>query len=289
MGCAGIRALKTAGYRIAAVYTHAGDDAAAGESVAALCEGLRIPTFIFEGNEQEELVRMVQIAPDFLFSFYYRALLPDVVLSVAKRGAFNLHGSLLPKYRGRAPVNWVLVNGESETGVSLHYMTSRADAGDIVGQAKVAIADEDDARTLQQKLLVAGAELLKAVLPLIAKGTAPRQVQDLAAGSYFGRRTPDDGRIDWKRGASVVRNLVRAVARPFPGAFSAAAGRKFLVWEAVIVEGAGVAGEVVSVSPLIVACGEGAVCVVQGQVDDGVVPGAVVAEMLGLRVGEVLG
>lgn len=285
-GCAGIEALVQAGFAVALVLTHDDSDAAAGESVAALCAQRGIACVVREGQEAEVDARIAALSPAFIFSFYYRSLLPEAVLGLARRGAFNVHTSLLPKYRGRAPINWVLVNGENETGVTLHHMVARADAGDIVAQARVPIADEDTAYTLQQKLLDATKGLLADVLPLVLDGTAPRMKQDLAQGFYCGRRRPEDGRLDWNWPAARVRNLVRAVTAPFPGAFTMAEGSKLLVWEARLAQGQGRAGEVLCSAPLVVACGEGAVEIVTGQFEGAE---AVAGARLALRVGDVLG
>ncbi|MCL7652094.1 bifunctional UDP-glucuronic acid oxidase/UDP-4-amino-4-deoxy-L-arabinose formyltransferase, partial [Klebsiella pneumoniae] len=142
MGCTGIQALLDAGYDIAAIFTHPdnpGENHFFG-SVARLAAEQGIPVWAPEDvNHPLWIERIREMKPDVLFSFYYRNLLGDEILNLAPKGAFNLHGSLLPKYRGRAPLNWVLVNGESETGVTLHRMVNRADAGDIVAQQAVAI------------------------------------------------------------------------------------------------------------------------------------------------------
>ncbi|HSQ15812.1 MAG TPA: formyltransferase family protein, partial [Candidatus Binatia bacterium] len=148
-------------------------------------------------------------------------------------GAMNLHGSLLPMYRGRAPVNWAIVKGETETVVTLHFMTEKPDAGDIVGQTAVPIAFDDTALTLFGKMEAAASRLLADLLPRIANGEIPRRRNDLARGSYFGGRRPEDGRIDWSRPAVEIYNLVRAVTRPYPGAFAELAGEKITVWWAV--------------------------------------------------------
>ena len=132
-----------------------------------------------------------------IFSFYYRHMIPEEILRIPPQGAYNLHGSLLPAYRGRCPVNWVLVNGETQTGVTLHHMVKKADAGDIVGQRVVPIAPEDTAFTLYGKLCDAAGILLDELLPLMKIGQAPRIPQDISRGSYFGGRRPEDGRIDW--------------------------------------------------------------------------------------------
>jgi methionyl-tRNA formyltransferase len=162
---------------------------------------------------------MQALAPDFIFSFYYRALLPAPLLAAARRGALNMHGSLLPKFRGRAPVNWAILSGARETGATLHYMSERADAGDIVDQLAVPILPDDDALRVFNKVTVAAETVLARSLPGLTEGRAPRVAQP-ELGAYFGRRRPEDGRIDWSQPAHVIHNLVRAVAPPFPGAFA---------------------------------------------------------------------
>jgi methionyl-tRNA formyltransferase len=171
-----------------------------------------------------ELTR--RLAPDLVLSVFYRQILPDGVLAAARLAAVNLHPSLLPAYRGRAPLNWVLVQGETETGVTLHHMTGRADAGDMVAQRAVPIVPRETALTLYGKLEEAGIALLRETLPRIADGTAPRLPQDESKVSKFGRRTPDDGRIDWSWPAERIDRLVRAVAPPWPGAFADVEGRR---------------------------------------------------------------
>jgi methionyl-tRNA formyltransferase len=167
--------------------------------------------------------------PDFIFSFYYRSLLKAPILNAARRGALNLHGSLLPRYRGRAPVNWAILRGEKETGATLHYMVDRADAGDIVDQLGVPILEDDDARAVFNKVTVAAEIVLARSLPLLLAGTERRRAQRIEPGQYFGRRRPEDGRIDWLRPAREIHNLVRAVAPPFPGAFTTVSGERWLI------------------------------------------------------------
>ena len=214
--------------------------------------------------------RVEALRPDIIYSVYYRNLLPDAILNSATIGAFNLHGSLLPKYRGRAPVNWMLVNGEREAGMTLHYMVARADAGDIVAQRSCAIDDSDTALTLYRKLVPLGAEIIREYHPLIVTGRAPRTKQDLSRGSYFGRRRSADGRIDWRWPARRIFNLVRAVTHPYPGAFCFAAGRKLFVWETRIANEAGVMGlpgEIIGEKDggLEIAAGQGSLIVTRAQ------------------------
>jgi methionyl-tRNA formyltransferase len=176
--------------------------------------------------ELDSRVRALQ--PDFIFSFYYRSLLPASLLGCARGGALNMHGSLLPRYRGRAPVNWAILKGERETGATLHYMVERADAGDIVDQMSVPILQDDDARAVFAKVTVAAETILARSLPGLVAGSAPRRPQPILPGEYCGRRRPEDGRIDWSRPAREIHDLVRAVAPPFPGAFAEVSGER---WE----------------------------------------------------------
>ena len=236
MGIVGIRALLDSGFAIPMVLSHEDDP---GEnrwfgSVAEFCRERGIPVFSPKDvNTPPWPDRIREARPDLLFSFYYRSMLKKEILGVPPLGAMNLHGSLLPKYRGRAPVNWVLVKGETETGVTLHFMEEKPDAGDIVGQAAVPIAFDDTARTLFGKMEDAASRLLAGLLPRIAEGEIPRRPNDIAHGSYFGGRRPEDGRIDWSRPAAEIYNLVRAVTRPYPGAFSDLGEEKLTVWWAV--------------------------------------------------------
>ena len=172
-----------------------------------------------------DVLAKVQAAkPEFIFSFYYRHMLPPAVLSVAPRGALNMHGSLLPAYRGRVPVNWAVIRGESRTGASLHYMADKPDAGDMVDQQAVPILPDDTAHETFNKVTVAAEIVLDRSIDALVDGSAPRIPLDLKQGSYFGGRKPEDGRIDWSRSATEVHNLVRGVAPPYPGAFTTVRG-----------------------------------------------------------------
>jgi UDP-4-amino-4-deoxy-L-arabinose formyltransferase/UDP-glucuronic acid dehydrogenase (UDP-4-keto-hexauronic acid decarboxylating) len=233
MGTVGIRALLKNGFEILKVYTHEDDKGEDlwFESVRGLCREKNLNSSAPPDVNAPAIVAEVRaMKPDIIFSFYYRKMLKPELLALAPQGALNLHGSLLPKYRGRCPLNWVLVKGENRTGVTLHYMVEKPDAGDIVGQAEVPIAREDTARTLYDKLALLAAEMLDEVLPKLREGCAPRRPMDLAQGSYFGGRKPEDGRIDWNLSCWEVYNLVRAVTRPWPGAFSTFMGEKVMIW-----------------------------------------------------------
>ena len=176
-------------------------------------------------NASEVIERVTACRPDFIFSFYYRAMLRPPLLAIPSRGALNMHGSLLPKYRGRVPVNWAIIHGETETGATLHYMTEKPDAGDIVAQTGVPILPDDTAGEVFAKVTVASELTLARVLPALLAGSAPRRKQEVANASYFGGRRPEDGVIDWSKSAAEIHNLVRAVAPPYPGARTTLGGR----------------------------------------------------------------
>ena len=276
MGCVGLEALIAHGYEVVAVVTHADADNENVwfRSVAEFAARKGLPVLAPEDvNHPLWLARIRELRPDVLFSFYYRKLLSADLLAIPSVGAFNLHGSLLPKYRGCAPANWVILHGETQTGVTLHYMTQKPDAGDIVCQHRVVIAPTDDAATLNRKLAAAARPLLDECLPQILRRTAPRTPQDEAAATYFGRRQPKDGEIDWQQPATDIANLVRAVTKPYPGAFTHARSAKVLVWsaEALPRTAADVKpGTIVNASPLEVACGQGTLKINFAQQQNGV-------------------
>lgn len=294
MGCVGVQALLDAGFDIAAIFTHADNaqENAFFGSVARLAAERAIPVYAPDDvNHPLWVDRIAELKPDVIFSFYYRNLLGEAILGSARLGAFNLHGSLLPAYRGRAPLNWVLVNGETQTGVTLHRMISRADAGAIIAQQAVEIADADDALSLHRKLTESAKHLLEGVLPTLKSGTFSETAQDESKASYVGRRTPEDGRLEWEKPAQTLHNLVRAVSDPWPGAFSFVGTHKFIVWKSRVRSDIAPAraGTVISVAPLIIACGEGALEVMTGQTEKGVyMQGAQLAQSLGLVAGALL-
>ena len=229
-----VRELLAQGIDIPLLFTHPDDP---GEtqwfgSVRQLAEAqhLRVETPA-NPNTPEWIAEGRAADPDFLFSFYYRYMLDRAWVEVPRLGALNMHGSLLPKYRGRAPVHWAILNGESETGASLHYMVEKPDAGALVDQQSVPILENDTALDVSFKVAGAAEQVLRRSLPTLIAGTAPAQALDLSRGSYFGRRRPEDGRIDWRGTARSVHDLVRAVAPPFPGAFTEVNGCRLAVLE----------------------------------------------------------
>lgn len=220
-------------------------------------------------NAPDAVAELAAVRPELLFSFYFRNMISQRVLDLPTAGALNMHGSLLPKYRGRAPVNWVLVHGERETGVTLHYMDAKPDHGDVVAQQRVPITRDDTALTLTHKVAAAAREILRTSYPLLVAGTAPRVPQQHGSSTYFGGRKPADGEIDWTRSAESIRNLVRAVTTPWPGAFAALRGKRVFVWRAEVVSAAAGAkrdpGEVLADADgrLLVATGDGVLDLVE--------------------------
>jgi methionyl-tRNA formyltransferase len=204
-------------------------------SVAAFCEQQHIPYLQPQADELLALLpRLQNIDPDYIFSFYYRYLIPDPILSCARIAALNMHGSLLPKYRGRAPVNWAILQGESETGATLHIMEAKPDAGDIIGQERVAIGPDDVATTVFAKVSAAAVQVLRITLPQLLAGQLKRLPNHLKQGSYFGGRKPADGKVDWSQTAQSIHNLIRAVAPPYPGAFTIWQGQQMVLASSVL-------------------------------------------------------
>ncbi|NWG01494.1 MAG: formyltransferase [Syntrophaceae bacterium] len=237
IGIIGLEALVQEEFDIQAIFSHLDDpdENIWFGSVAEWAKKNRIPVFFPQNiNTTEWIERIRKISPEVIFSFYYRNLLSRYIFTIPSVGSFNLHGSLLPAYRGRCPVNWVLVKGEQRTGVTLHHIVEAPDAGDIVGQKEVLIEFEDTAFTLYQKLCRKAKELLEELLPLIKKRVAPRIAQNLKEGSYYGGRKPEDGKIEWNWPMMQIYNLVRAVTDPYPGAFTyLPEGEKLFIWWAL--------------------------------------------------------
>ena len=238
------------------------------DSVAELATLHGIPTITPDNPNMPEVVAQIRaLEPDLFFSFYYREMLKSELLEIPKRGALNMHGSLLPKYRGRVPVNWAIIHGETETGATLHYMTEKPDNGDIVAQQAVPILPNDTALQVFQKVVVAAEIALNDVLPALLAGKAPRIKQDLSKGGYFGGRKAEDGVIDWSLSAQQIHNLVRAVAPPYPGAMTKLMGKPMLILQTLVAKGA--SGQIekpafyIKEGKAYATCGQGMLRVVQ--------------------------
>ena len=200
------------------------------QSVAELAGHAGIPVITPDDPNCEAVVERVRACrPEIIFSFYYRHLLGAELLAIPAIGCFNMHGSLLPKYRGRAPVNWALVHGESRSGVSLHRMQLKPDAGALLQQRAVTVLPNDTALDLMLKLVCAAETVMQRCLADLLAGDIEEQPLALHEGSYFGGRRPEDGRVDWRRPAWEIHNLIRAVAPPYPGAFMDIQGQRLML------------------------------------------------------------
>lgn len=231
-------------------------------ALAAQAKG--IPVFTpAKVNTPEWIERIAGLQPDLILSVYYRHMISPRILGLARLGAFNMHGSLLPKYRGRAPINWAVLHGEPRIGMTLHRMVKQPDAGAIVDQEGVAIGPRDTAGQAFRQVLPCARHVLTRQIDALLAGTAKETPQDEAQATYFGGRTPEDGRISWSQSSAQIFNLIRAVTDPYPGAFVDCGGARLMVWwaepDSPATQGRrGRPGEILAVSPLAVATGDGA-------------------------------
>jgi methionyl-tRNA formyltransferase len=258
------------------------------ESVAELAALHGIPTITPDNPNAPEVVEQIRtLQPDFLFSFYYREMLKRELLEIPKHGALNMHGSLLPKYRGRVPVNWAIIHGETETGSTLHYMTEKPDNGDIVAQQAVPILPNDNALQVFQKVTVAAEMALNQVLPALLAGKAPRIRQDLSKGGYYGGRKAEDGVIDWSQSAQQIHNLVRAVAPPYPGAMTKLMGKTMRILQTLVTRCSAAGKEkpafYVNEGKAYAICGSGVLRVVQFELDGAAIGAAEFAAKYGAQ------
>jgi methionyl-tRNA formyltransferase len=261
IGCVCLETLLQSRITVSALFTHKDDpeEEIWFRTPRALAEEHAIPVFDPDSLRDPSWIgRIRALDPDYLFSFYYRHMLPKEILDIPRIAPLNLHGSLLPMFRGRCPVNWVLIEGEKRTGVTLHVMEVKPDTGDIVGQREVGIAFEDTAESLARKLASAASGLMREVLPQLEAGRLERRPQT-GKSSYYGGRKPEDGVIDWGKSATGLYNLIRAVTHPYPGAYTFLNGRKLFIWKAIPQEGTaeGRPGTVLSADPLLVKAGDG--------------------------------
>ena len=258
-GHAGLEALERGGWRIARVLSHADrpGETVWWPSIAAWCAARGISCELdADLKDPATAARIAADRPDHLFSFYFRSMIPGRILDLAP-GAWNLHGSLLPRYRGRSPVNWQLVHGERESGLTLHRMLRAADAGDVLGQVAVPVHPDQDALGLTRQLLAVAPALLDRHLADLAAGTAQPTAQDHARATVFGGRTPEDGRLDFTLPARRLHDLVRAVAPPWPGAFAFLGGQRVLFWRTAVVDTAVTAPPGTVLADGGIACGTG--------------------------------
>lgn len=237
-------------------------------------------------NNPEWRERIAGLRPDLMLSVYYRNMIGVKILALPRLGAWNVHGSLLPHYRGRAPINWAILHGEPRIGMTLHRMVKAPDAGAVVDQEGVAIGPRDTAEQAFRKVLPCARRVLARQMDALLADTARETPQDESKATYFGGRKPEDGRIDWTRASRQIFNLIRAVTGPYPGAFTPIGDARLMVWwaepESPATTGKqGKPGEVLSLAPLVVATGDGALELTRVEWSGASVPQLKIGQMLG--------
>ncbi len=193
-----------------------------------------IPVFTINGDLKDYYEELKELKPDFILAVGWYYMIPPKMLNLAVKGGGGIHGSLLPKYRGNAPFVWAMINGESETGVSFFYFSDGVDTGDIIAQERFRIANEDTIANVLYNAKQASIKILSEHLPLIANGTADRLKQNHSNATYYPKRSPEDGEINWNWNSEQIRNFIRAQTKPYPGAFTIINGKKITIWEADI-------------------------------------------------------
>jgi methionyl-tRNA formyltransferase len=241
IGCVaeGLRSLETLldlGEDVRSIFTLT-PKRAASVSGAVPWEGVAnengIPLHYVENiNDPEPVAELRRLEPDLVFCVGWTQLLHKPILEIPTLGCIGFHASLLPRYRGRAPVNWAIINGERETGNTMLYLDEGVDTGDIVAQRVIPIEDDDDCGTIYDKVAESEDEMLREVMPLIHQGRMPRTPQDDSLATVMPRRRPADGIIDWAESAGRLYDWVRAQTHPYPGAFTYIDGTKVWVWKA---------------------------------------------------------
>lgn len=198
----------------------------------ALGERFGIPVTQVDGRMAEYVSDVEQLRPDLLVVIGWYYMIPRRMRDLAPLGCVGIHASLLPRYRGGAPLVWALINGETETGVTLFHFTDGVDDGDVVAQERFAIEARDTIADLLAKAEAASVRLVTEYVPRLADGTAPREPQDQSAATLFPQRSPQDGRIDWSWDAPRIDRFIRAQTHPYPGAFTDIAGKRVRIWSA---------------------------------------------------------
>ncbi|MFN2571124.1 MAG: methionyl-tRNA formyltransferase [Gemmatimonadales bacterium] len=283
-GLAALQALLAAGAPIAAVLTLKPELAAkrsGGVDYTPLCAQYSVPLhFISNINEPEAEQILSALAPDVVFVIGWHQIVRPPVMKLARLGLIGAHASFLPHNRGSAPINWTILRGERASGNTLMWLTEGVDEGDIIAQRAFPVTPYDTCATLYAQVAASNREMLVEILPQLMAGDRPGRPQQRGDEPVLRRRRPADGRINWDSSAAQVYDFVRALTRPYPGAFSTLDGRQWWIWEAALPPDTGrVAepGEIIGpvVSPAqsacgqLVACGSGTLIVLEVEDDAG--------------------
>lgn len=229
-----LRALLDLNHDVVAVFTSelARDEAYGYESLARFAAAAAIPVHQSLSVGRTELGQLQRTAADVYFSAYYRWVLPSPALGWPSRGAFNLHPSLLPLYRGPVPLLWAILNGERQAGVTLHQMVAAVDAGPIVAQRTLMIDPEETGGELHARAMLVAAQLFRDALPMFDDREVPLRPQDHRGGTYFGAPRPELRRVDWQSSTRRVLDVIRAFSHPYEGAFTVYRGQRLTIWRA---------------------------------------------------------
>ncbi|NMB33093.1 MAG: methionyl-tRNA formyltransferase [Clostridium sp.] len=193
-------------------------------------------------NDINFINTLKELSPDIIAVVNFDQILKSEVIGIPKTACLNTHASLLPAYRGRAPLNWAIINGEKETGVTVHYINEGIDTGDIIIQKKVEIKEDDYVGDVLERVREIYSYIVDGAIELIENGRVLPRKQDLSKGSYYPKRSPADGQISWQKTVSEIYNLVRAISRPYPGAYTYCNNKKLLLWKAKIHKSTNVVG-----------------------------------------------
>ena len=196
-----------------------------------------VPLVVVDQPMREYVEPLRALRPDLIFVSGWYHLLPGAMLAIPQQGIIGLHPSLLPKYRGGAPLTWAIINGETQAGITLFHLGRGVDDGDIIGQERVAIGPDDTIATVYEQVNQSAVRLVRAMVPRLRQGTAPRIPQDASQASVFPQRAPEDGVIDWSWPARRIHDWVRAQTRPYPGAYTSLDDQRWMIWSTAVLDG----------------------------------------------------
>ena len=269
-----LNALLKRGHEVAAVYTQPDKPKGRGHKLlpppvkeTALMHNIEVRQPATFKNNEDEIAYLKALAPELIVVAAYGKLLPPSVLNIPPRGCINVHGSLLPKYRGAAPIQWAVLNGDKTAGVTIMQMAEGMDTGDMLTKAETPVGEDETAGELFDRLMVLGAELLVNTIDRL--DTITPQPQNDAEATHAPMIRKEMGVIDWTQPAQHVHNLVRGL-NPWPSAFFTLGGKRIKLHKTKVVSGKGEPGEVAVIDgEMAVYCGENAVQLIEIQPENG--------------------